>query len=165
MSEPYEEFLDGEKFLRLPPRGRHEEICQRLHERFAACVVALSSCKLLPPRTAVQVAERTVLRPDLALVTADNERLWFVVEVINHEDHHADTVEKKTIYEQLKLPRLWMVDPRYDNVEIYHGSTYGLALKHIAANRDLLTESMLPGFQLAVTELFAGGPARGKYDL
>ena len=26
---------------------------------------------------------------------------------------------KKQIYEDLNLPRLWMIDPRYNNVEVY----------------------------------------------
>ncbi len=47
-----------------------------------------------------------------------------------------------------------MVDPRYDNVEVYHGGEYGLALKEILALRDILTEPLLPAFQYPVAELF-----------
>ena len=54
-------------------------------------------------------------------------------------------MEKKTIYEELRLPRVWMVDPRYDNVEVYHGTQYGLTLKRVLAVRELLTEALLPG--------------------
>ena len=85
--------------------------------------------------------------------------LWLVAEVVSSDDHHADTVDKKAIYEELKLPRLWMVDPRYDNVEVYHGTPYGLTLKKVLAGRDLLTEGLLPGFQYPIHELFAGNPA------
>jgi Uma2 family endonuclease len=60
-------------------------------------------------------------------------------------------------YETANIPRLWMVDPRYDNVEIYHGSPYGLALKQILAGGELLTESLLPGFSILVSDLFAPG--------
>jgi len=61
---------------------------------------------------------------------------------------------KKSIYEDARLPRLWMVDPRYDNVEVYHGSPYGLALQRILANRDPLTELLLPELSLVMAELF-----------
>jgi hypothetical protein len=51
-------------------------------------------------------------------------------------------------------------------VEVYHGTQYGLALKRVLAGRELLTEALLPGFQMPLHELFAGnatgGP--GKYD-
>jgi Uma2 family endonuclease len=132
-----------------------------------ACIASLTTTKLLPARTAVAVNSGTTLRPDLALITAATDKLWLAAEVISSDDHHADTVEKKTIYEELRLPRLWMVDPRYDNVEVYHGTQYGLTLKRVLAVRELLTEALLPGFQLGVHELFAGpadGRETGRYD-
>jgi Uma2 family endonuclease len=54
----------------------------------------------------------------------------------------------------MKLPRLWMIDPRYDNVEVYHSNEYGLILKSILAGHELLTEKLLPEFQLTIEELF-----------
>ena len=53
-----------------------------------------------------------------------------------------------------------MVDPRYDNVEVYHAGTYGLVLKEILANREVLTEKLLPEFQITIAELF--GPVQAK---
>ena len=166
MSDPYEEIINGETVLRLPPRPRHEEICARLHRRVAGAVSSLVTTHLLPPRSRVQISSHHVFRPDLALVTAASDKLWLVAEVVSADDHHADTVEKKTVYEEIKLPRLWMVDPRYDNVEIYHGTPYGLSLKRVLAGRELLTEALLPGFQFAIHELFAGDPVSepGRYD-
>jgi hypothetical protein len=74
---------------------------------------------------------------------------------VNSEDHRPDTVIKKQIYEEIKLPRLWMVDPRYDNVETYHGSEYGLMLKGILAGRESLSEKLIPEFHIGIAELFA----------
>ena len=166
MSDPYEEKVNGERLLRLPPRDRHEEIVARLHKRVAAAVSGLVTTRLLTARTKIELSSENLFCPDLALVTAASDKLWLVVEVINSDDHHADTVEKKTVYEEIKLPRLWMVDPRYDNVEVYHGTPYGLSLKKVLAGRDLLTEALLPGFQYAIHELFAGNPSAeaGRYD-
>ena len=61
---------------------------------------------------------------------------------------------KKQIYEDLNIPRLWMVDPRYDNVEIYHSSAYGLTLKGILAGKDNLTEQLLPALNITIADLF-----------
>ena len=61
---------------------------------------------------------------------------------------------KKAFYEETKLPRLWMIDPRYDNVEIYHGTEHGLALKGILAQREILREALLPGLHISIAELF-----------
>lgn len=154
MTGPYEEILSGETRLRPPPGDRHEEICRRLHERIAASMPSVTAARLLSAREAIQIARDTQVRPDLALVTAATGKLWLAAEVISSEDHHPDTVIKKSLYEENHLPRLWMVDPRYNNVEVYHGNEYGLALKEILALRDVLSEALLPAFQYPIAELF-----------
>lgn len=158
MSEIYEEIVEGETFLRLAPGKRHETICERLHLHVTTSLTQNQATKQLPLRSVVQIAPGTLIRPDLALLTAANNKLWLAVEVISSEDHRTDTVTKKLAYESANIPRLWMVDPRYDNVEIYHGSPYGLALKQILAGREVLTESLLPGFSISVSDLFAAKP-------
>jgi Uma2 family endonuclease len=154
MSDPYEEILEGEMCLRLPPGPRHEEICQRLHTRVAASMTGVTVARLLPPRTMIELARGTKVRPDLALVTVANNKLFLAAEVVNSGDHSPDTVIKKSLYEEASLPRLWMVDPRYDNVEVYHGSQHGLALKQILAVQEVLSESLLPEFRYVIAELF-----------
>ncbi len=155
MSAPYEEIFQGEKLLRAPPGPRHEKICARLHARLADGLEANAVTRVLSPRSLVQLSPYTLIRPDLALVTAATGKLWMAVEIIDSADHHPDTVLKKTIYEDFKVTRLWMVDPRYDNVELYHGTPYGLALRGILAGSERLQEALLPGFDLTVAELFA----------
>jgi Uma2 family endonuclease len=154
MSRPYEEILDGASLPRSAPGERHETICERLHALMMASVANLPSTQLLAPRTRVQVSHSTAICPDLALVTAATSKLWLAVEIISRDDHRADTVVKKELYEKIRIPRLWMVDPRYDNVEIYHSTEWGLALKGILAGSELLTEKLIPEFQIVITELF-----------
>jgi Uma2 family endonuclease len=155
MSRPYEEILDGATLPRSAPGDRHEQICARLHRELAACVNGLASTQLLPPRAQVQVSRTTTLCPDLALVTAASGRLFLAVEIVSRDDHHADTVVKKELYEKIRVPRLWMVDPRYDNVEIYHSFEFGLQLKGILAGSEVLSDKLIPQFQMAVARLFA----------
>ena len=154
MSEPYEEIVEGETLLRLPPGARHEAICSRLHELVAAAANAVPTTRLLERRSFVQLSSSTTVRPDLALVTAATGKIWLAAEIISSDDHRTDTVMKKQIYEDLNIPRLWMIDPRYDNVEVYHGTQYGLMLKSILAGRESLTEQLLPALQNTIAELF-----------
>jgi Uma2 family endonuclease len=79
------------------------------------------------------------------------------VEIVHTGDHHADTVIKKEVYESARVPRLWMIDPRYDNVEIYHSTEFGLVLKGILAGSEVLSEKLVPEFQFVIAELFAAG--------
>jgi Uma2 family endonuclease len=155
MSEPYDELLNGEAHLRIGPGARHERICAKLHEIVLASVANFAGTRLLPARTKVQLSRHHAVCPDLSLVTAANNRLWLAVEIVSSDDHRVDTVIKKQIYEDVKVPRLWMVDPRYDNVEVYHATQYGLVLKGILAGGDVLDEQLLPEFQIVIRELFA----------
>jgi Uma2 family endonuclease len=154
VSLDYEEIIEGVSVLRRASAGRHEEVCDALHAAFAAALVGNSVARLLEPRSVVQLTPGTLLRPDLALVTAATGKLWLAAEVVSSTDHRWDTVTKKEIYENAAVPRLWMVDPRYNNVEIYHGSPQGLALRHIYAGREALVEKLLPQLKLTVEELF-----------
>jgi len=156
VSETYEEIVEGETYLRMPPGARHEVICTRLHELIAASLANIATTRLLPRRSVVQIASGTLVRPDLALVTVATGKIWLAAEIISSDDHRPDTVTKKQIYEELNIPRLWMIDPRYDNVEVYHGSQYGLMLKRILAGRETLTEQLLPTLQVTIAELFQG---------
>ena|SRR5215831_7213228 len=155
MSDPYSEIIEGETLIRKAPGARHEIICYRLHSIIHSSVANLSSTRLLGPRAQVKVSPHTALCPDLALVTAATGKLWLAAEIVSSDDHQADTVIKKQIYEELRVTRLWMIDPRYDNIEIHHASQYGLVLKDILGIRQVLTEKLLPELQLSVSELFS----------
>src|SRR5437868_2194313 len=153
MSSPYKEIFEDQAVLRAAPGPRHELICGRLHTTVHTSVANLASTLLLPPRSEIKLSSGTCVCPDLALVTKATGKLWLAVEIVNTDDHRQDTVMKKQIYEEAKLPRLWMVDPRYDNVEVYHGTEYGLMLKGILAGRESLSEKLIPEFHLMIGEL------------
>jgi len=148
----YEEIVRGESLKRLPPGERHELICGRLHEAVAKSLPPTS--RLLAPRTIVELAPGTLVRPDLVLITTLTKKPWLVAEIVDSYDHGSDTVTKKMLYEETGLPRLWMIDPRYDNVEVYHGTAYGLSLREMLAGRDVLMEKLMPGLRLPVAALF-----------
>jgi len=160
MSRTYAEILNGTPLARLAPGARHELICARLHQWVKASVANFAGTRLLAPRSEVQLSMKHTVCPDLALVAAATDKVWLAAEIVSSDDHQPDTVIKKQIYEEMKLPRLWMIDPRYDNVEVYHSNEYGLVLKSILAGHELLTEKLLPEFQLTITELFAAEPPR-----
>ena len=102
--------------------------------------------RLLPPRSTIEHSTTTRICPDLALLAAATGKLWLAAEIVSSDDHRTDTVVKKQVYEEIKIPRLWMIDPRYDNIEVYHSNEYGLILKSILAGREILSEKLLPDY-------------------
>jgi len=155
VSQPYEEILNGRKLVRAAPGARHELICDRLYQLLVASVTDHSGVSLPMPRTTITLSAATRICPDLVLVSAASGEIILAVEIVSRDDHRPDTVTKKEIYEEFGVPRLWMVDPRYDNVEIYHRSDYGLRLETILSGREVLSEKLLPEFTVVVAELFA----------
>jgi Uma2 family endonuclease len=161
MSEAYEELVQGEAIQRRTPTAEHELLVTRLHGLVARAVPLNSALRLLPPRTELQLAEHSVLRPDLTVVRTDAAaagiaQLYLVAEVLLPGDHHVDTVIKKQLWADVRLPRLWMVDPRYLNVEIYGCGEYGFTLFDILAHHHPLTDPHLPGLSCPMDGLFAG---------
>jgi Uma2 family endonuclease len=155
MPRPYEEMLNGGTLARSAPGDRHEQICARLHREMTASIAGLNSVQLLAPRTQVVLSRTTTFCPDLALVMAATGKLFLAAEIISRDDHRADTVTKKELYEEHRVPRLWMVDPRYDNVEVYHSFEFGLKLHGILAGSELLMEKTVPQFRVVIKDLFA----------
>lgn len=160
MTEAYEEIIQGESVSRRAPSLAHETLLGRLHALVARTLPPASGLELLPPRASLQLADDCILRPDLTLVrTAPGltgvARIYLVTEVLFPGDHHLDTVVKKQLWSDLRLSRLWMVDPRYLNVEIYSLGEYGFTLTDILAHHHPLTDPHLPGLDCTMDELFA----------
>ena len=154
MSESYEEIIEGETLLRPPPGQRHELICTRLHEIVSGSIAGGASGRLLERRSIVQLSAGTLIRPDLSLQDSAHGKLQLAVEVISSEDHRPDTVTKKQIYEEINVPSLWIVDPRYDNVEVYQATPYGLKLVGILAGKDALRDERFPSLDVRIADLF-----------
>ncbi len=159
MSEAYEEVIRGETACRPPPAD-HEILVGRLHALVAGCLPPNSTLRLLPPRASLQLADDCILRPDLTVIRTDPDltgaaRLYLVADVLLPGDHHIDTFIKKQLWADSRLPRLWMVDPRYLNVEVYSRGEYGFTLTDILAHHHRLTDPHLPGLGCSMDELFA----------
>jgi len=156
MAEPYQELIDGETFFRGPLNGPHELMCYRLHAWLTRHLPINSALKLLPRRTTVTLRPGTDICPDLALVRHDNGQLYLAAEVLQPGDHHPDTVIKKQIYSDCRAPRLWIVDSRYQNVEVYSTTTpSGFRLESILASNDTLTDNAVGGIVYPIAEIFA----------
>ena len=162
MSEPYEETIDGEDLFRSAPNGAHELLVGRLHRLVKHHLPPESGLRIVPVRYELHLGSEVRLHPDLCLLRAatsetapQREQPYLVAEVIHPGDHHVDTVLKKQLWADARLPRLWMVDPRYLNVEVYATTEYGFTLIDILANHHPLTDPSLPGLSCPMRELFA----------
>lgn len=155
MPDPYEELIDGETFIRGPLNAPHEILCDRLHTWITRHLPANSALRLLPRRSTVTLRPGTDICPDLALVRSDDAQLYLAAEVLQPGDHHPDTVLKKQIYSDCRAPHLWIVDSRYQNVEVYGTTAHGFRLETILACNDSLTDPVVCGAAYPLADIFA----------
>lgn len=116
----------------------------------------------------VKLDERNVYAPDVlwyseGRVLARNARLPaplpdIAAEVRSPSTWRYDIGAKKTGYEREGLPELWLVDTAADEVLVFRRSapaqpSFDVALE--LARDDVLTSPLLPGFSLALADLFA----------
>jgi Uma2 family endonuclease len=109
----------------------------------------------LKRRALVKLRPDTEIRPDLTLIRRNDPRLYLAVEVLQHSDRHPDTVIKKNILAACLVPRLWIVDGRYQNIEIYVTNGGRFRLESILTGNDLLSDAALCGSRYSLSELFA----------
>ena len=155
MADPYEEVLDGRPLIRGPINGPHELLCDRLHSWVGETLPHNSALHLLRRRSLVKLRPDTEIRPDLALMRRNDPRLYLAVEVLQNSDRHPDTVIKKNILAACLVPRLWIVDGRYQNIEIYVTNGGHFRLETILTVDDVLSDAALSGGRYLLSDLFA----------
>jgi Uma2 family endonuclease len=80
------------------------------------------------------------------------------IEVRSESTWRYDVGVKKTRYEQQGLPELWLVDTRAEVVRVFRRSGPGAKGFDVVVELERdekLTSPQLPGFSLALSELFA----------
>jgi Uma2 family endonuclease len=79
------------------------------------------------------------------------------VEIRSQSTWRYDIGAKKRVYERSGLPELWLIDDRSDTVLVYRRSGPNVEEFDVAlelGEGDVLTSSQIPGFELAISELF-----------
>lgn len=164
-AQHHSELIDGEVVVEQP-HVRHQRISRFVTRRFEDWTESdLGFGEAFMPIN-VRLATRQVYGPDMSWV-ADPSRLelWgsdgpvdLAVEVRSPSTWHFDVGTKKRVYEEQSLPELWLVDTEADVVLVFRRSSPEVAVFDVElelAEGDELTSPLLPGFTLAVAELFA----------
>ncbi len=160
----HSELIDGEVVVE-EPNIRHQRIGSFLWRRLQEWAESdVGSGEAFTPIN-VRLATRQVYGPDVSWV-ADPSRLelWgsdgpvdLAVEVRSPSTWRFDVGTKKRVYEERGLAELWLVDTEADVVLVFRRSAPDVAVFDVElelAEGDELTTPLLPGFTLAVEDLF-----------
>jgi Uma2 family endonuclease len=151
------------------PLPLHQYVVQDLLVALAAWTRAEPGRGRVTLPLEVRLDERNVYVPDLLWYAAgrapgrDGRRPspipGIVVEVRSPSTWRRDRSIKRPVYEQQGLPELWLVDTVSESVLVYRRSSpraprFDVTLTIVRG--ESLTSPLLPGFALALDELFAG---------
>ena len=108
------------------------------------------------PERRVRLGPRHYRKPDMALWVAGtptgNDTLpTLAVEVRSRDDTMASQRRKCRVYREAGIPVVWLIDPISRTVEVFEGGADGERIPP----GGVMESAHLPGFRLAVADLFA----------
>jgi Uma2 family endonuclease len=123
------ETVYGELLVSPAPRAWHEEIVGRLYEHVRAYVRSEQlELHVFGSRSDISWGDDTLVQPDVFVVPLAEARtlrwsamtsLLLAVEVLSPSSVRADRFTKRRLYQEVGIPRYWIVDADADQVEVW----------------------------------------------
>jgi len=161
--KPYLEYVDGEACPKTMPTRRHGELVTEILFRLRAY---LESSPAGVARTEVRHYSERVNRaylPDAEFTLRDNIRTGadqldpvpeppdLAIEVLSPDDRASRVLDRVDFYLAEGVQIGWVVDPETETVTEYRP---GARMRTLRRGEALEAEGVLPGFRLALAELF-----------
>ena len=158
------------KVVTMPPAGaEHGDTIMRLATALAAHIYAHKLGRIYDGQTGFRLSMDLCFEPDISFVNRERlklilpvkEKLFhgapdLAVEVLSPSDSITKTEEKLKLCLIHGTRLAWMVDPRRQVIRVYRGEE---KFELLRPGRYLTGNSVLPGFRLAVANLFEETPA------
>jgi Uma2 family endonuclease len=155
-----QELSNGELVVVPPPKFIHQKLSRRLYDALHACLEATGAGEVWY-EAGFQLGPATIRQPDVAVVLGhrrapDDEWLQgapdIAIEVLSPGNSAEDIELKISQYLASGAKSVWIVSPKAKQVRIYRcDGTHAL----LDESLNLTGESIVPGFVLPLTELFA----------
>ena len=157
------ELDEGELIEMTRPAYRHNRVLGRLFNRLSNYFDANQLGEALISENLYALSPSTRRSPDVAVILGNrHEELKdakvipiipdIAVEVLSPSETHTQVHRKMTQYFKAGVKEVWLIDPEDRTVEIWTGPT--LPASALTGN-DSLESALLPGFALALADLFS----------
>jgi Uma2 family endonuclease len=162
------ELIDGEHYVTPSPNTRHQRLVGRLHAAFVLYLRDHPDAgeAFLAPFDVV-FTQFDVVEPDLLFISSDQRDIVtekhvrgapaIVIEILSPGTRKVDEKVKYRLFEQSGVREYWVVDPELDLTKVHRRSSNGSFSRvgEITAEQgDTLATPLLPGFAVALSELF-----------
>ena len=156
------ELVKGELLTMSPPGDTHGAVTADLTILLGSYVKAHSLGVLRAADTGFKLESNpdTVLAPDVAFFAGDRARTPvagyresapdLVVEVMSQWDSNPEAQRKAALWVELGARSVWIVGPKKRTVEVMRAD----GLRKLFHETDELVDDTVPGFRVAVSEIF-----------
>ena len=161
------EVIDGEHHVTPSPTTRHQLISMNLTRTFNRYLDRCPVGHVFAAPLDVVFSDLDVVAPDLIYISRERDGILteqhvrgapdLVVEVLSPGTRKTDEVTKRKLYERFGVQEYWVVDPELDAVKVYRRVEGAFArVEELSAEAgSTLTTRLLPGFAVALAEVFA----------
>ncbi len=157
------EIIDGDLFIAPTPFVDHQRFVGELAYALGKYSEEHRLGELVLGPMDVILNDLNVLNPDLLFVLNEHKDIiqdWvrgapdLVIEILSPTTAARDRGVKLRAYARFGVKEYWIVDPEAQAIEIYRLTPEGYDLIQTCGLAQILTSPLLPGFQVAVRQIF-----------
>lgn len=157
------EIIAGELIVSPAPTLDHQRVVVRLSAWLTTYVWEGHLGQVYPALTEVRLSPHNSVQPDILFISEERFHIPrrafvdgapdLVVEVLSDRTRGIDLVQKRALYAMAGVPEYWIVDLKDRTVSVLRlvDGQYDL----IAAGNGIVRSLVVPGFELAVADVFA----------
>ena len=162
------ELIHGEHYVTPAPLTKHQRISVNLVSAIHHHCQQTKAGQIFSAPTDVIFTETDVVQPDLLYIAKDQDHVVtreniqgapdLIVEILSDSTRRRDERLKRTLYEQHGVREYWIIDPELDTIKILRLQDGRYATPQEISREQpqaTLTTSLLPGFILSLSDLFA----------
>ncbi len=161
------ELIDGEHYVTPSPNTKHQVVSMNLTRAFLLYLEHHPIGYILAAPFDVVFSALDVVEPDLLYISRERRQILtdqhvrgapdLVVEIVSPGTRKTDEVTKRKLYERFGVREYWVVDPELDIVKVYRRAedAFARVAELSVEHEDVLTTPLLPGWSVALTEIFA----------
>jgi Uma2 family endonuclease len=165
-SERYE-LIDGEAFAMSAPNTRHQAVLVELSSQFRVYLRG-KPCQVFPSPYDVRLfyeedeSDDTVVQPDI-MVICDKNKIGdegcrgapdLIIEILSPSNTATEMERKFLLYREAGVREYWIVDSKNNTLKVHLFQDSNI-LTNTYKNTDTVPVAVLPGFSIALEQVFA----------
>lgn len=159
------EFTQGNIEVLPMPTATHQRLVNWLFGQLSGFVQTRRLGEVLFAPLPVRIDSAKYREPDIVFLANEHEewdedKFWdgadLVVEVVSDDDPKRDLVQKRKEYARAGIAEYWIIQPREELVSVLNLKVRSYQERQFKLG-DIASSHRLPGFRVAVSELFNAG--------